>query len=212
MWLNIAYIANLAFESFVGIIGIRLYEEPSYEIVARLRDRVEIRRYAPRLAAEVVISGAGKAKMEDAFRLLFAYIAGANQAKEKGGSTKIAMTVPVEVHMKERLAMTVPVQVSETGDSVRMLFYLPSNVSADAAPKPADGRVRIVTVPGETIASLRFSGSVDISHARQLELIGILKESRWRPMGTPYLLGYDPPFTLPFLRRNEVAVEVSETR
>jgi hypothetical protein len=212
MWSNIAYFATLALESLVGIFGIRLYEEPNYEIVARLGDRVEIRRYAPRLAAEVVISGDGKAKMDDAFRLLFAYIAGANQAKEKGGGAKISMTVPVEVHRNETLAMTVPVQVSETDNSVRMLFYLPATVSADAAPKPTDGRVRIVTVPGETIATLRFSGSADVSRARQLELIDILKESRWRPTGTPYLLGYDPPFTLPFLRRNEVAVEVSEAR
>jgi hypothetical protein len=211
MWSNIAYYATLAFESVIGIFGIRLYEEPRYDIVARLGDGVEIRRYAARLAAQVELSGAGQAKMDDAFRLLFAYIAGANQIKENGGA-KIAMTVPVEVRMNEKLAMTVPVQVSETNDAVRMLFYLPAKFSADAVPKPTDGRVRLVTVPGETIATLRYSGSAEDSGARQSELIGILKESQWRPTGTPYLLGYDPPFTLPFLRRNEAAVAVAEAR
>jgi hypothetical protein len=128
--------------------------------------------------------------MDGAFRLLFTYIAGANQTNEKGGGTKIAMTVPVEMHMNERLAITVPVQVSETDDPIRMSFYLPSNVSADAAPEPTDGRVRLVTVPGETIATLRLFGSADVSHARQFELISVVKESHRRPMGTRYFLGY----------------------
>jgi hypothetical protein len=60
MWSNIGYYATLAFESVIGIFGIRLYEEPRYDIVARLGDRVEIRRYARRLAAEVELSGAGR--------------------------------------------------------------------------------------------------------------------------------------------------------
>ncbi|MBC7637828.1 MAG: heme-binding protein [Acetobacteraceae bacterium] len=211
MWSNIAYYATLGFESLVGIFGIRLYEEPRYDIVARIGDSVEIRRYAPRLAAEVELPGVGQASRDQAFRLLFAYISGANQA-QNGGSAKIGMTVPVEVRNSEKLAMTAPVLVSETNDMVRMVFYLPANISADAAPQPTDGRTRIVTVPSETIATLRFSGSADDSGARQKELIDSLKGSRWNPTGAPYMLGYDPPFALPFLRRNEAAVLVVETR
>jgi len=211
MWSNFAYYATLGFESLVGIFGIRLYEEPRYDIVGRLGDHVEIRSYAPRLAAEVELSGAGEANRGQAFRLLFAYISGANQA-QNGGSAKIAMTAPVEVRSTEKLAMTVPVQVSETNDLVRMVFYLPASISADAAPKPVDGRVRIVTAPSETIATLRFSGSSDGAAGRQLELIAALKGSRWNPTGAPYMLSYDPPFALPFLRRNEAAVAVAEAR
>ena len=96
MWPDFSYYATLAFESLVGIFGIRLYEEPRYEIIARLGDRAEIRSYAPRLAAEVELQGTDKSGTGDAFRLLFAYIAGANQAIE-GGSSKIAMTTPVAV-------------------------------------------------------------------------------------------------------------------
>mgnify|MGYP003382744602 CR=1 FL=1 len=208
MWSDIAFYATLTFESVVGIFGIRLYEEPRYEIVDRLADLVEVRRYEPRLAAQVELSGAGSASRSEAFRLLFAYLAGANQANENTGA-KIAMTVPVEVRTSEKIAMTAPVQVLESANAVRMLFYLPAKFGMDSAPKPSDARVRLVTVPGETIATLRFTGSEADSRARLSELIGILKASNWQPAGAPYLLSYDPPFTLPFLRRNEAAVAVS---
>ncbi len=206
MWSNIVFYSSLAFQSLIGVFGLRLYEEPRYDVIARLDDRVEIRRYAPRLAAEVEAAG-GQAKTDEAFRLLFAYIAGANQAAE--GGAKIAMTVPVEVRRSEKVAMTVPVQVSPSGETMRMLFYLPAELTAATAPKPADPRVRIITVPGETIATLRFSGSPDAAPARQADLLDSLKPSRWRSAGVPYMLSYDPPFTLPFLRRNEAAVVVA---
>jgi hypothetical protein len=210
MWSDIGYYATLGVESVIGIFGIRMYEEPRYEVVARIEDRVEIRQYMPRLAAEVALAGEGKEKSSEAFGLLFAYISGANQASDSGGG-KIAMTVPVETRGSEKLAMTAPVQVAESKDAVRMLFYLPAEMRAETAPKPTDGRVRVVTVPGATIATLRFSGSTDVTGARQAELVEILKQSRWHPTGAPYLLSYDPPFTLPFLRRNEAAVGVAQT-
>ncbi len=207
MWSNLAYYATLAGESLIGIFGIRLYEEPRYDILARLGDRVEIRSYAPRLAAEVDGAGAAPAGRDDAFRLLFAYIAGANTGP--GGSGKLAMTVPVETRDGTKLAMTAPVQVTDTGAAFAMRFYLPAAVRAETAPQPTDPRVRLVTVPGETIATLRFSGSARDHAAEQAELLATLRPSRWQPSGTPYLLGYDPPFALPFLRRNEVAVAVA---
>lgn len=60
MWQTISYYVLLALESVVGVFGIRLYEEPTYEVIARASDRVEIRRYAPRLAAEVAVKGTDK--------------------------------------------------------------------------------------------------------------------------------------------------------
>jgi hypothetical protein len=53
MWEAITYYAALAIESLIGLFGIRLYEEPLYDVIDRIADRVEIRLYAPRLAAEV---------------------------------------------------------------------------------------------------------------------------------------------------------------
>ena len=70
--------------------------------------------------------------------------------------------------------------------------------------------MRVVEVPGETMAVLRFSGSTgDARIAERKEaLLRELRGSAWAPTGEPVFLGYDPPFTLPPLRRNEVAVPV----
>jgi DNA gyrase inhibitor GyrI len=73
-----------------------------------------------------------------------------------------------------------------------------------------DPRVRIVSVPSEKIAILRFSGYGGDYRQRQSELISTLAGSKWRPVGETFMLYYDAPFTLPFLRRNEAAVVVEE--
>jgi hypothetical protein len=210
MWQGISYFGALALESVLGVFGVRLYEEPRYKVIDRVADRVEIRRYRPRVAAEVQLAIAGEAGSNEAFKLLFAYIAGANRASASGKS-KIAMTVPVEVREKALVAMTVPVQTSETNGTTMMRFFLPAKYSRDNAPEPTDARVHLVTAPGEMVAIMRFSGSGDDFAERQTELIEKLRGSRWRPSGEPYTLYYDAPFTLPFLRRNEAAVVVIET-
>jgi hypothetical protein len=206
----IVYYTALVFEALFGVFGIRLYEEPRYEVIARISDRVEIRRYGPRVAAEVEWPAVGKAGRDQAFRMLFAYIAGANKSSASENA-RIGMTVPVEVRDKERIAMTAPVQASEAIGAMRMQFFLPAKYTQDSAPTPLDGRVKLITVPGDTIATLRFSGSGSDFAARQSELIAILTGSQWQPTGAPYALSYDAPFTLPFLRRNEAAVAVART-
>jgi hypothetical protein len=206
----IVYYTALVFEALIGVFGIRLYEEPPYKVITRVSDRIEIRQYGPRVAAEVDLPASGKAGREEAFRLLFAYIAGANDSSASG-NTRIAMTVPVEVREKERMAMMAPVRASEAIGALRMQFFLPAKYTQASAPKPLDDRVRLVTVPGETIATLRFSGSGSEFSARQFELIAMLTGSQWQPTGAPYALSYDAPFTLPFLRRNEAAIAVAKT-
>ena len=206
----ISYYAVLALEALFGMFGIRLYEEPRYDVIDRIADRAEVRRYASRLAAEVELPVAGEAGSNEAFRLLFAYIAGANRTSE-AGNDRIAMTAPVEVRDKERMAMTVPVETSKANGTVRMRFFLPAEYGRREAPRPVDARVRLVTIPDETVAVLRFSGSGADFAERQSELIAALVGLRWRTIGTPYTLYYDAPFTLPFLRRNEAAVTVEAT-
>ena len=209
MWQAISYYGVLALESLVGVFGIRLYEEPGYDVIDRLADQVEIRRYGPRLAAQVQLPAAAEGGSSEAFQLLFAYIAGGNRTASSGND-RIAMTVPVEVHDRERVAMTVPVQTSQANGLVRMRFFLPAKFRLENAPTPVDDRVRLVTTPGETIAILRYSGSGIDRAQRQAELTVALALSAWRPSGEPYTLNYDAPFTLPFLRRNEAAAAVEK--
>jgi hypothetical protein len=213
MWQSILYYGALALESVAGAFGIRLYEEPRYDVVERIGDRIEIRSYGPRLAAEVDLAAPGAAGQSEAFQLLFNYIAGANRAA--AGSDAIAMTVPVEVagaNRKALVAMTVPVETSTDAAAPRMRFFLPAKYTIDTAPKPLNPRVRLVTVAGETIASLRYSGTGADREQRQADLVAQLGGTRWRPDGAPYSLFYDAPFTLPFLRRNEAAVRVTRAQ
>lgn len=207
MWQAISYYGVLALQSLVGVVGIRLYEEPRFDIVGSLKNGIEIRRYGPRLAAEVELGEAGDTRRDHAFGLLFAYIAGANRTRTLANE-RVAMTVPVEVRVGERVAMTVPLQVFDPSAATTMRFYLPAKFTRDTAPVPTDARVRLVTTPTETIAVLSYSGSGADAMQRRRELVAGLAGSPWRPVGEPYILSYDAPFTLPFARRNEAAVSV----
>lgn len=203
---DIAYYIQLFFEATIGIFGIRPYEEPRYEVLATLSSGVEVRSYAPRLAAQIDMPGNDERARDEAFRVLFRYIAGANAAAEK-----VEMTVPVATETRaEKIAMTVPVETTQNAGSVRMQFFLPARYDAGSAPRPADERVRIVQAPAETLAVLRFSGSAapDERVRRGEELLKGIEDTPWRPTGEVALLFYDAPFTLPFVRRNEAAVRV----
>jgi SOUL heme-binding protein len=207
MWQSIAYYGWLIVESALGVFGIRLYEEPRYDVIDRIGDRVEIRRYAPRLAAEVDLESTAEADRGKAFQLLFAYIAGANRSSAFGRD-RIAMTTPVELGDKELVAMTVPVETLDSAGAGHMRFFLPTKFTLDTAPKPLNPRVRLIMVSEETIATLRFSGSATDVVKPKAQLIATLADAKWRPNKEPYTLLYDAPFTLPFLRRNEAAVAV----
>ncbi|MGX7741284.1 SOUL family heme-binding protein [Rhodopseudomonas parapalustris] len=205
---TIWYYTVLAVESVLGIVGLRLYEEPAYTVLDRPAEAIEIRRYAPRVAAEVDLERNGHADSQ-AFTLLFNYIAGANRGAS-GASERVAMTVPVDVARPAKIAMTAPVETATEGRMTRMRFFLPATYTAETAPKPDDDRVQIVTVPEQTIATLRFSGTGRDLREREQQLIAALANTAWQPVGSPYGLFYDAPFTLPLVRRNEAAVEVAK--
>jgi len=204
---DIWYYVVLVTEAILGTFGLRLYEEPPYTVLDTPAPAVEIRRYGPLLAAEVAIDQRGDAGRGQAFGLLFNYIAGANRGAA-GGSERVAMTVPVDVTRPAKIAMTAPVETGREDGAVRMRFFLPARYTRDTAPAPSDPRVKIVTVPEQTIATLRFSGTGRDLAERELALVAALADSRWKPTGAPYGLFYDAPFTIPFLRRNEAAVAV----
>ncbi|WP_322517811.1 heme-binding protein [Rhodopseudomonas palustris] len=200
------YYTVLVFESALGVFGLRLYEQPAYTVLDRPADNIEIRRYAPRVAAEVALDREGDGGR--AFTLLFNYIAGANR-NAAGEPERVAMTSPVDVARPEKIAMTAPVQTERSDGAIRMRFFLPAKLTPETAPKPSDDRVKIVSVPEETVATLRFTWTGRDLGVRQQELIAALENSRWQPAGAPYGLFYDAPFTIPFLRRNEAAVTVT---
>ncbi len=197
------------FESALAVFGIRTAEEPAYEVVDRLGD-VEIRRYGPRFAAETTVADDNNNAINQAFFILAGYIFGGNARKQD-----IAMTAPVALEGGQKIAMTAPVTMEgEAAAGLTMRFFLPADISQANAPEPTDQRVRLVTVPEETIAAFRFSGSYSEASlaVRKQDLLAALKGSRWSEAGQAFTQLYDPPFTIPFLRRNEVAVRVAPTQ
>lgn len=206
---NVPYYAQLALEAALGVFGVRIYPGLRYASIATLSDGVEVHRYAPRLAAETEAAGDGVEARSRAFRILFAYIDGAN-----AGAKRIAMTAPVATaRPAEKIAMTTPVETAPGAGSVRMRFFLPAPYTAATAPRPTDARVRLVPIPEETMAVLRFSGrGAEAELARRTAALrAVLAPTPWRPVAEPVVLFYDPPFTLPFLRRIEVAVRVERS-
>jgi hypothetical protein len=199
------YYLATAGESVLSVFGVRgTYEQPKYTVVGHIDPAVELRAYAPRMAVETAMRNGNDG---EAFGRLFRYITGANQ-----GADKIAMTVPVEMKPPtggEKIAMTVPVEV---GSENVMRFFLPASVVARGAPKPTDPLVHLVTLPPQTFAVLRFSGVVDDASrdAHEAALLAAVKGAGKHIEGTPSVLSYDPPFAIPFLRRNEVAVQVDD--
>jgi hypothetical protein len=182
-------------------------EEPRFTVTERVGE-VEIRQYDNRLAADVVVTGSEEDARSAGFRLLADYIFGNNTSR-----TSIPMTAPVaqQPARNEKIPMTAPVAQSRgPGGSWRVRFFMPSKYTLATLPKPNNPAVQIVEVPGETMAVLRFSNSRDAAHVEEKtnELMRTLAASRWLPSGDPVAWFYDPPWTLPFFRRNEVAVTV----
>jgi len=186
-------------------------EEPSYQVVAQA-GAVEIRSYGPRLAAETAVEGDEEAARNAGFRRLAGYIFGGNTAQ-----AKIAMTAPVaqssaQTAGGEQIAMTAPVAQARDGAGRWVVrFFLPREWTLQTLPVPDDRAVRLVTVPAETVAVLGFTGSRAASAVaeRKAALQQELSQTPWTTVGTPVAWFYDPPWTLPWLRRNEVAVPVS---
>lgn len=167
-------------------------EQPSYDVLDRLEDGVVIRRYGPRLVAETDVPGDDDTR---AFRRLAAYIFGGNR-DDDGISQKIAMTAPVEVG---------PAGV---GRPQTMRFFMPARFTRSSAPTPDNPQVRLVDMPAETVAVLRFAGSGRGEAAAKMRarLLDALAASPWAPDGDPVMYFYDAPWVPLPLRRNEIAV------
>lgn len=203
-----------------GLYVDRTTERVPYETIESF-DAVEIRRYPRTVLVETTAEDEG-----EAFGRLFRYISGENEADEA-----VAMTAPVATSARgvrpttapvrtaskgradgEHVPMTAPVRTTPVTDdgAVTMAFYLPAEYGPDRAPTPTDSRVRLVVEPPQTLAVRSFSWyATDDRVERNLRrLRDALSDSGVEVRGRPTLLRYDDPWTPPFMRHNEVAVEV----
>ena len=184
-------------------------EEPEYQVVGQYDD-VELREYAPYIVAEVDVQGEFGEAGGDAFRILAGYIFGDNAASEK-----MAMTTPVESRPSakgEKMSMTAPVTAVAVGDDGRTTyaFVMERKYSLQTLPVPNDNRIRIRTVPERTMAVRRYSGrwTEDKYLQNEKSLLSALDARGIQTVGRPVLARYNSPFSLPFMRRNEVMIVI----
>jgi len=167
-----------------GLYVIITTERPSYDVKEKLSSQIEIRQYEEQHWISTSLENDNTSFME-----LGSYIFGKNETGEK-----VAMTAPVITDDK-------------------MTFILPEGVSPQNAPAPAGQRIDFTTVAPRTIATLQFSGYTRPERVanKEARLLDTLRKKGIETIGTPFLMRYNDPATPPFLRRNEVAIEVVPT-
>ncbi len=174
-----------------SVFGVRTTPEPSYTVERQI-GAVEIRRYGERIGADTVVQGDEMQARNLGFRRLAGYIFGANSPK-----TNIEMTAPV-------------VQTRTEAGGWRIRFFMPTEYSLQNLPAPNDRAVDLVTVPPERVAVLRYSGLTTAAAVQeeQTRLLRTLEDAGIASEGLPFSWFYDPPWTIPPLRRNEAVVRL----
>lgn len=194
-------------KSVPGFFGIRLEEQPKYEVVETFED-VEIRKYAPALLARLTVPGEFDTAVDQAFDRLARYIFGENSRE-----ARMAMTSPVQQQPadSERMAMTSPVVERQDGDGWTLAFFLSNDLNTSGAPKPDDRAIDLVHEPERMVAALTYRGNnteAKREDSRKRLLATLARHPRWRVDEAVYWAQYDAPFTLPFCKKNEAMVEV----
>ena len=163
-------------------------EEPVYQVEkAWEAEQIEIRAYAPRIMA---VTGMNE-DSDSGFRVLAGYIFGGNAEEQK-------------------IAMTAPVQQTMAGEK-EMAFMMPAEYALKDLPQPEDQRVSFREAPAYTAAVIQFSGwaSAEKADENWQQLQRFLIAEGIDITGEPTLNQYNPPWTLPFMRRNEIIVPIA---
>jgi len=180
-------------------------EQPKYKVVESDQS-IEIRDYTPVIVAEADVSGERDKAIGEGFRIIADYIFGNNFS-----SQKVAMTTPVTQQASEKIAMTAPVTQQGEGNSWQVRFIMPASYTMETLPKPKNPAVKLKEIDGKRFAVIRFSGFAGEESLRRHtdQLTEFVRAKKLTAVATPTYAFYNPPWTLPFLRRNEVMIEVA---
>jgi hypothetical protein len=180
-------------------------EQPEYQIV-ETEGPFEIRGYGALIAAEAEIKGERQPAIEEGFRLIASYIFGNNAPK-----AKIDMTAPVQQQSAQKISMTAPVTQQGAGDVWKVRFIMPKSWTMETLPAPNDQRVELVPILPKRFAAIRFSGTSDdaLIEEKTAALRRFVEGRKLATTGEPLLAFYNPPWTLPMLRRNEIMLELA---
>ena len=202
-------------------------EEPKFESMAQ-DGAFELRQYPPFIVAETWVAGDMDEASSKGFRAIADYIFGNNRAlgaADAAASAKIAMTAPVTmepVAASQKIAMTAPVTMEPQAPAAgtpaalqgatqwRVHFVMPSQYTLATLPQPNNPAVLLREVPSQQWAVLRYSGFNSEAAVQQHtdELLAWVAARQLTPVGNPQLARYNPPWTLPMFRRNEILLQV----
>ena len=181
-------------------------EKPDYKVIQTERN-IEIRQYEPMIVAEVEVDGKREDAIREGFRLIADYIFGNNTVQRD-----IAMTAPVQQQESQKIAMTAPVQQQSTGRSWQISFVMPSKYSMETLPEPKNDRVRLKEIMTKKFVVIKFSGTNSNENVTEHEnqLMNYIEANQIKIIDSPKYAFYNAPWTLPFMRRNEVMIEINQ--
>jgi len=169
-------------------------EEPEFILLLK-KENFEIRQYESKILAQVQVQGDFDDATSKGFKVLADYIFGNNLSLD--GNTKIEMTAPVlaEGENKEWVVS----------------FVMPKKYSLDTLPKPNNKDIRISRLPAEKYAVVVFSGLIrESNYDEQINLLNsFIATKNLITIGKVQIARYNPPWTLPFFRRNELMIRVN---
>ena len=180
-------------------------EQARYDVVQSQGD-IQIRDYTSMIVAEAEVSGERKEAISQGFRVIADYIFGNNTRKQN-----VAMTAPVTQQPKDKIAMTAPVIQEGSDGHWKVRFVMPASYTMDTLPRPNNDAVKLEKIPGKRFAVIRFSGMAGEASLKGHtdELTKFIMEEKLNALSEPSYAFFNPPWTLPFLRRNEVMIEVA---
>jgi len=185
-------------------------EEPQFAVLEKTPP-FELRSYGPMILAEVKVEGNLDEASSQGFRLIAAYIFGQNQVSEK-----IATSTPVEgegqAPKSSKIAMTSPVTIEPSAGQWTISFVMPAEYTMESLPKPLNPKVQLRQIPAVKRAVIGFTGFYNENKVaeRTLELEEWMKTKNLQAASAPKFARYNPPWTLPFMRRNEVMIDVRD--
>jgi hypothetical protein len=188
------------------LFGIRNYEILSYNVLIE-EGNFQVRQYQDYVVAAATTEGSYEDNTDEGHDLLFDYISGENAGKQK-----IAMTAPViQKSEGKKIAMTAPVLQKKSGSKWTMSFVLPSDYTVENAPQPLDSRVVIQKTTGKKVAVITYNGGLGEESITEntSKLMEWVNQKGFTVIEPSYSAGYDPPWTLPWLKRNEILVEIN---
>lgn len=180
-------------------------EQPEY-LVVQSDHNMEVRDYPAMIVAEANIRGPREKAINEGFRIIADYIFGNNLA-----SQKVAMTAPVTQQASEKFAMTAPVTQQGSGNSWQVRFIMPARYTLATLPKPTNPAVQLKEIASRRFAVIRFSGMAGEASLKRKtdQLTEFIAARKLTALSDATYAFYNPPWTLPFLRRNEVMIEVA---